>query len=77
LSDKNETIKSNPHDGLLDVFIKTGKKNESFLKTKTIKIFNAKHKLIIDNIIEIETPTELSVMKNKINAIVGKNRMFE
>ncbi|MFA6994796.1 MAG: diacylglycerol kinase family protein [Patescibacteria group bacterium] len=77
LSEKNNMIKSNPHDGLLDVFIKTGKKDETYLTVKKLKIINPGNRLLIDGIMEIETPVEIGIMRDKINVIVGKERMFE
>lgn len=77
LGDKNLPIKSNPHDGLLDLYIKTKKRDETFLRSKKIIINNQKEKLLIDNVLMIDLPVELSVIKNKINIIVGKDRLFE
>lgn len=77
LKDKKDGLKSDPHDGLLDIYIRTNKKDETYLNSKTLKIFNPKEKLIADGVIEIETPTEISVLKNRVNIIVGKDRVFE
>jgi len=77
LSDPQEEIKSNPHDGLLDIYIKTRKKDETYLTADKIKISNLKHKLLIDGVVEIETPVEIGIMKNKLNTIVGRDRVFE
>ncbi|MGI6373834.1 MAG: diacylglycerol/lipid kinase family protein [Patescibacteria group bacterium] len=77
LSDPKEKIKSNPHDGKLDVLIKTRKRDESIITTKKLLITNPQEKLIIDEVLELNTPVEVSVMKNKISVIVGKNRSFE
>lgn len=74
--EKRDTLKSSPHDGLLDVVIKSGKKDITFLNTKKLILENTKHKLLIDNVLEIETPVEISVIKNAINVIVGKERIF-
>ena len=77
LSDQKETIKSNPHDGKLDVLIKTRKRDESFFSVKKIKVINSQEKLIIDDVIEIETPVEVGIMRDKVNVIVGKGRLFD
>ncbi|MFA5886850.1 MAG: diacylglycerol kinase family protein [Patescibacteria group bacterium] len=70
-------LKSNPHDGLLDIYIKTRKRDESVLKIDKIKISNPENKLLIDGVMEIDTPVELSVLKNQVNVIVGRDRAFE
>lgn len=77
LSEKDEIIKSNPHDGLLDIFIKTKKKDRTCLTAKKLRITNPESRLIVDGIMEMETPAEISIMRDKINVIVGKERMFE
>jgi len=76
LSDNNKNIKSSPHDGKLDVYIKTRKKDQSYLSVKKIKISNPNNKLIVDGVMEINTPVEIGVATDKINVIVGKERMF-
>ena len=63
LSDPKEKIKSNPHDGKLDVLIKTRKRDESIITTKKLLITNPQEKLIIDEVLELNTPVEVSVMK--------------
>jgi len=77
LSDPKEKIKSNPHDGKLDILIKTRKKDESIITTKKLRLSNPQEKLIIDNVVEIDTPVEIGVMKDRVNVIVGKDRLFE
>jgi diacylglycerol kinase family enzyme len=77
LSAKNEKIKSSPHDGLLDIYIKTKKKDETRLSAKKFRITNPENKLILDGVAEIETPAEIGIMKDKVNIIVGKDRLFE
>jgi hypothetical protein len=70
-------LKSNPHDGLLDVYIKTKKRDETNLKTTKLKVSNASEKLIIDGVMEVATPIEISVLRNQVNIIVGRDRAFE
>ncbi len=77
LSDQKEKIKSNPHDGLLEILIRTKKKDQTFLTVDKIRITNPKEKLIVDGVIEIETPVEVGIMKDKVSVIVGKERLFE
>jgi len=77
LSDIRETIKSNPHDGKLDILIRTRKRDESLITVKKIKVSNPQEKLIIDDVIEIETPVEIGIMRDKVNVIVGKGRLFD
>ena len=77
LSDQAEKIKSNPHDGKLDILIRTRKKDESVITVKKLKLSNPQEKLIIDGVFEVETPVEIGIMRDKVNVIVGKDRMFE
>lgn len=77
LSDPKEKIKSNPHDGLLDILIRTKKRDLTFLTVKKLRVINQEEKLIVDGVIEIETPAEISIMKDKVSVIVGKDRLFE
>lgn len=77
LSNPKENIKSNPHDGKLDVLIQTKRKDQTFITVKKIKLSNPQEKLIVDGVVELATPIELSIMKDKVNVIVGKDRLFE
>jgi len=77
LSDPKEKIISNPHDGRLELLIRTKRKDETFMTVKKIKVTNPTEKLIVDGIIEVDTPAEIGIMQNKVNVIVGKERMFE
>ncbi|MFA5131645.1 MAG: diacylglycerol kinase family protein [Patescibacteria group bacterium] len=77
LSDQRETIKSNPHDGKLDILIRTRRRDESIITVNKLKITNAVEKLIVDGVFEIETPVEIGIMRDKVNVIVGKDRSFE
>jgi len=77
LSDNDTGIKSNPHDGLLDIYIKTRKKDKTCLTAKKLTITSSENKLLIDGVMEVETPTDVEIMKDRVNVIVGKNRMFE
>ncbi len=77
LSDQKEKIKSNPHDGKLDVLIRTRKRDESLITVKKLKISNPQEKLIVDGVVELNTPVEVGTMRDKVNVIVGKDRLFE
>ena len=77
LSDKNQSIKSNPHDGKLDIYIKTKRKDQTYLSTKKLLITNPNSKLLVDGVIEMATPIEVGISKDRVNVIVGKDRMFE
>lgn len=77
LKEKNDDLKSSPHDGVLDIFIKTRKKDKTSLKAKRFTISNPSEKLIVDGVLEINTPVVLDVLRNQINIIVGKDRLFE
>lgn len=73
--DKN--IKVNPVDGKLDIYIKDKNKNLSFLSVNKLKITNKNNPLVLDDIIEIKTPAEITVIAGKLNVVVGKDRSFE
>ena len=77
LSDSKEKIKSNPHDGKLDILIRTRKRDQSLITVKKLKVSNPDKKLIVDGVFEVTTPTEIGIMKDKVNVIVGKDRLFE
>lgn len=76
----------NPKDGQLELFIRT-EKSKGFLKGKEsgASIFslkkltilnNKKYPLILDNSIKLQTPVNLSILKQKLSIIVGKIRGF-
>ncbi len=79
---------SNPQDGTLELFIQTKEKKKFLFKgpTKTsqsvfpfkkLTIFNAKNApVILDRIIAISTPAEISIIKQKLNVVVGRRRRF-
>jgi len=77
LSDQKETIKSNPHDGKLDILIRTRRRDESLITVKNLKVSNPQEKLIVDGVVEINTPVQVGIMKDKVSVIVGKDRLFE
>lgn len=77
LSDQKETIKSNPHDGKLDILIRTRRRDESIMTVKKLRIINPDEKLIVDGVVEVNTPVEIGIMRDKVSVIVGKDRLFE
>jgi len=77
LSEKIKNIKSNPHDGKLDILIQTKKKDQTFITVDALRVTNESEKLIIDGVLEINTPVDIQVMRDKVNVIVGKDRLFE
>lgn len=77
LSNPKENLKSNPHDGKLDVLIRTKRRDQTFITVKKIKLNNQQEKLTVDGVVELVTPIELSIMKDKVSVIVGKDRLFE
>lgn len=77
LSDKENLINSNPHDGLLDIVIKTKKKDQTILKLNKFIVTNATEQLLIDGVIEVKTPAEVSVDRDKVSVIVGRDRLFQ
>jgi diacylglycerol kinase family enzyme len=77
LSDNKENLKSSPYDGLLDVIIKSNKNDITFLSTNKLKIKNDKEKLVLDNVLEINTPVEITILKSAVSVIVGKERIFK
>jgi len=81
-------IKYSPQDGFLELFItinptkkllslKNRKINrESYFSINNITIFNENFPLLLDGSIRIKCPAQISVMKNAVSLIVGKNRKF-
>ena len=76
LSNKENTIDSNPHDGLLDILISARRKDQTLIRLDSFKI-TSEHDILVDKIIEIKSPVLVSVAKNRLNIIVGKNRSFQ
>lgn len=75
--DDDKNLRINPVDGKLDVYIKNKNKDFSFFSIKKIRISSKKNSLILDDVIEIKTPAEISVIPGKLNVIVGKDRSFD
>lgn len=87
LNNYDNNYKSDPKDGVLELIIKTKEPrkilnlkkttyNKSFFSLKKLTIINKNSPLFLDNTIKINGPVEISVLKNKINLIVGKERVF-
>lgn len=75
-NDINKELKSNPHDGLLDLHIKDRHNSVTYITVKNIKILSKNVKILIDESEEISSPAEISAVKEKLNFIVGKDREF-
>lgn len=76
LSGRQEGLRPNPHDGRLDIYIKT-RKGETHLTAEKCRISNPERPLIIDGVVEIATPVEVGIIKDRVNIIVGKERAFD
>jgi len=59
------------------VVIRTKQKDESFFTIKKLIISHPEAKLLLDDVVEVATPVEIGIMKDKVNIIVGKDRLFE
>jgi hypothetical protein len=76
--------KIDPQDSLLEILVSVVKKgiisnsvDLSFIQTNRILANNLIHKnFVIDDSIEIKTPAEITAEREKINVIVGKERVF-
>lgn len=75
--DDDKNLKINPVDGKLDIYIKSRNKDFSFFSSKKLKVSSEKNMLILDDVIEIQTPAEISLIPGKLNVVVGKDRSFE
>ncbi len=86
LKNNNFNIKSNPQDGILELLVLVSENKKIFKKNKYLEkesVFpfkkitvNSDFKEITINNKKISTPFEISVLKKRINLIVGKNRNF-
>lgn len=80
------TINANAKDGVLEMLIKTkspakslinksiNSLAESVFSFKKLYISNEKLPIILDNTLEVPAPATITIAKEKINLIVGKNR---
>lgn len=79
---------SDAGDGVLELFIKTEKNkrfmllgekeiSNSLFSFKKLHIVNPLHSVVVDGSIEIKTPVDITIAKEKISIIVGKNRVFK
>ncbi len=63
--------------GAIDLFSDSQKNaNNSVFSFKKLHIVNDKKPITVDSSIKIPTPVEITIAKEKINLIVGKNRSF-
>lgn len=79
-----KNVKFNPQDGILELFIKT-KEHKNFLKKitgqsifpfKKLTAINKREPMILDGVLKIPAPVEISAAKQALNVIVGKERNF-
>jgi len=77
LSDKHNNINSNPHDGLLDIVITPRKKSQTILKLNKFEVTNENEQLLVDGVISVKLPAEVSVVRDLVSVIVGKERSFQ
>lgn len=77
LSEPDNRINSNPHDGLLDVLITTRKKSQSLLRLNHFQITSDRASILIDGVVEVGPPAEVTVVRNRINVVVGRDRFFQ
>lgn len=75
-SDSKSGFKSNPHDGRLDVYIRTKRWDETHLTIDKCRLFNPTGGIIVDDVVEIKSPADISVAKDRVNIIVGRDRFF-
>ncbi len=71
---KNE-VRLSPNDGKLGLLINGRSKDQSYFSVEEVKI-TSKNLLLLDEVIEIQTPTKVSVLNKKIKIIVGRDRLF-
>ncbi|MDD4901003.1 MAG: diacylglycerol kinase family protein [Patescibacteria group bacterium] len=77
-------VRVTPEDGILELAISSQrnqnifskKDDQSIFKIKKVAIDNAKAQLMLDGTVPIALPAEISVLKQSLNVIVGKNRNF-
>ena len=67
--------KINPYDNKLNLIINGRGEDNTFIDAKNISI-SGKGELILDQSIAVNLPTEISIIQEKINIIVGKDRSF-
>lgn len=77
-------VKVAPDDGVLELVISaqdhknifTKPDDQSIFKIKKIVINNPKKQLVLDGTIPVSAPATITVVKQSLNVIVGKNRNF-
>jgi diacylglycerol kinase family enzyme len=82
-----DNFKSSAIDGVLELYISNKqskvinfsnkpKLSQSVFKFKKLVLINKNEPVLIDDSIKIPSPVEISIAKEKINIIVGKDRKF-
>lgn len=77
LSGEKGYRQSNPHDGRLDIYVRTRSGDDTHLTAEKFIITNPTDNLLVDDVVEIKTPVEIGVVRDRVNVIVGKDRAFE
>lgn len=77
LSDSSRNRFANPHDGKLDVYVKTRNGDDTHFTSSSFILHNADNELLVDGVVSVKTPVRIGVAKDKVNIIVGKERAFE
>ena len=68
---------ANPHDGRLDIYVKTKNGDDTHLTSNGFTIHNHDHELLVDGVVYIKTPVNIAVAKNRVSVVVGRDRSFE
>lgn len=82
-----QEAKAEAKDQTLELFIRTrgrttplprlgSTRSLSVFPFKNLRIINNQHSIIVDQVLQIKAPADISVARIKINLIVGKNRSF-
>lgn len=77
LSDSSRQRFANPHDGKLDVYVKTRSGDDTHFTASNFVLHHPENELLVDGVISIKTPVKISVARDRVNVIVGKDRAFE
>ena len=75
----DKRLKVNPIDGLLDIYIKTGKniKDLNRLTADSLKISTISDELLVDGTLSLSAPANIGIVRGKLNVVVGRDRSFD
>lgn len=83
IDDLPEKIKAKADDGILELFIKTKEsafinndEKGSVISFKKLEIMNSSEAVLLDSSIKVSTPVTVSIAKEKVDMIVGRERIF-